>query len=53
MKVTSCLIGFTLLFASLAMSGLKRDTKIFTNFYSLLDEKQKSIKKEIYSALKR
>ena len=47
MKVTSCLIGFTLLFASLAMSGLKRDTKIFTNFYALLDDKQKSIYENI------
>ena len=47
MKVTSCLIGFTLLFASLAMSGLKRDTKIFTNFYALLNDKQKSIYENI------
>ena len=29
------------------MSGLKRDTKIFTNFYALLDDKQKSIYENI------
>jgi len=47
MKVTSCLIGFTLLFASLVMSVMKRDTKMFTNFYALLDEDQKIIYENI------
>ena len=43
MKDLSCIVGITLLIGSLSMSLQKRDTKIFSNFYNLLDSKQKSI----------
>ena len=43
MKDISCIIGITLLIGSLSMSLQKRDTKIFSRFYNLLDSKQKSI----------
>ena len=43
MKDISCIIGITLLIGSLSMSLQKRDTKIFSHFYNLLDSKQKSI----------
>ena len=43
MKDLSCIIGITLLIGSLSMSLQKRDTKIFSHFYNLLDSKQKSI----------
>ena len=38
-----CLIGFTLLFASLWMSFVQKDSRIFVKFQSLLDERQKRI----------
>lgn len=43
MKDISCIIGITLLIGSLSMSLQKRDTKIFSRFYNLLDSKQKRI----------
>jgi hypothetical protein len=43
MKDISCIVGITLLIGSLSMSLQKRDTKIFSRFYNLLDSKQKSI----------
>tara|TARA_B110000046_G_scaffold181373_1_gene213494 strand:- start:602 stop:1039 length:438 start_codon:yes stop_codon:yes gene_type:complete len=43
MKDLSCIVGITLLIGSLSMSLQKRDTKIFSRFYNLLDSKQKSI----------
>ena len=42
-----CLIGFTLFFASIYMSYLKKDNDIFINFNKLLNEKQKSIYQKI------
>ena len=39
----ACLIGFTLLFASLWMSFVQKDSRIFVRFHSLLDERQKRI----------
>lgn len=39
----ACLIGFTLLFASLWMSFVQKDSRIFVKFQSLLDERQKRI----------
>jgi len=47
MKQLSCLIGITLLLASLSMSLLKRDTDVFNNFYNLLDTDQKVIYEKI------
>ena len=47
MKITACLVGFTLLFASLYMSLQKKDTQIFNKFYTLLDENQKDIYENI------
>ena len=47
MKITSCLVGFTLLFASLYMSLQKKNTQIFNKFYTLLDENQKNIYEKI------
>ena len=47
MKITACLVGFTLLFASLYMSLQKKDTKIFNKFYTLLDKNQKDIYENI------
>lgn len=47
MKDLSCIIGITLLISSLSMSLLKRDTKIFSNFYNLLDNNQKNIYEKI------
>ena len=47
MKVSYCLIGFTLLFSSIYMSYLKKDNDIFINFMSLLDENQKIIYQKI------
>lgn len=47
MKDISCIIGITFLVGSLSMSLLKRDTTIFSNFYNLLDNEQKSIYDEI------
>ena len=43
MKDLSCIIGITLLIGSLSMSLQKRDTKIFSRFYNLLDNDQKRI----------
>ena len=43
MKDISCIIGITLLIGSLSMSLQKRDTKIFSRFYNLLDNDQKKI----------
>jgi len=43
MKNISCIIGITLLIGSLSMSLQKRDTKIFSRFYNLLDNDQKRI----------
>jgi uncharacterized membrane protein YfcA len=43
MKDISCIVGITFLVGGLSMSILKRDTSIFSNFYNLLDNKQKSI----------
>ena len=43
MKITPCLIGFTLLFSSIYMSYMKRDDEVFSNFMDLLDPKQKVI----------
>lgn len=42
-----CLIGFTLFFASLYMSYLKRDNEIFNKFNKLLNEKQKLLYQNI------
>lgn len=39
----ACLIGFTLLFASLWMSFVQKDSRIFVKFQGLLDERQKRI----------
>ena len=39
----ACLIGFTLLFASLWMSFVQKDSRIFVKFQSLLDDRQKRI----------
>ena len=47
MKITSCLIRFTLLFASLYLSLQKKNTQIFNKFYTLLDENQKNIYEKI------
>jgi len=47
MKITSCLVGFTLLFASLYLSLQKKNTQIFNKFYTLLDENQKNIYEKI------
>ena len=49
MKITSCLIGFTLLFASLYLSLQKKNTQIFNKFYTLLDENQKNIYEKMVS----
>jgi hypothetical protein len=47
MKGFSCLIGFTLLFASLFMTLQKRDNDIFIEFYNLLDNNQKNTYEKI------
>ena len=47
MKITSCLVGFTLLFASFYMIIQKKNTQIFNKFYTLLDENQKNIYENI------
>ena len=47
MKVTPCLIGFTLLFSSIFMMIQKGDKSIYVKFYSLLDENQKKIYEKI------
>ena len=47
MKISYCLIGFTLLFSSIYMSYLKKDSDIFVNFMSLLDEDQQKIYQKI------
>lgn len=47
MKNISCIIGITLLIGSLSMSIQKRDTKIFSHFYNILDNDQKSIYENI------
>lgn len=47
MKISYCLIGFTLLFSSIYMSYLKKDSSIFVNFMSLLDEDQQKIYQKI------
>lgn len=47
MKISYCLIGFTLLFSSIYMSYLKKDNDIFVNFMSLLDEDQQKIYQKI------
>ena len=47
MKISYCLIGFTLLFSSIYMSYLKKDNSIFVNFMSLLDEDQQKIYQKI------
>lgn len=47
MKNISCIIGITLLIGSLSMSLLKRDTKIFSHFYNILDNDQKIIYENI------
>lgn len=47
MKVTPCLIGFTLLFSSIFMMIQKGDKSIYVKFYSLLDESQKNIYEKI------
>ena len=47
MKGLYCLIGFTLLFASLYMSIMNKETVRFSNFYNLLDTKQKIVYEKI------
>ncbi len=47
MKLTFCLIGFTLLFSSVYLMIQKRDKTHFIHFYQLLNEKQKSIYEKI------
>ena len=47
MKPGFCIVGYTLLFSSIYMSILKKDTKIFKRFYSLLDLQQKQKYKSI------
>jgi len=47
MKISYCLIGFTLLFSSIYMSYLKKDSDIFVNFMNLLDEDQQKIYQKI------
>lgn len=46
MKLTYCLVGFTLLFSSIFMHLLKDNTK-FSNFINTLNDKQKKIYKDI------
>jgi len=43
MKGFSCLIGITLLLSSFYMSYMKKDNEIFIQFYSLLNNEQKTI----------
>ena len=47
MKITFCLIGFTLLFSSVYLMIQRRDKTHFIQFYQLLNEKQKSIYEKI------
>ncbi len=47
MKLTFCLIGFTLLFSSVYLMIQRRDKTHFIQFYQLLNEKQKSIYEKI------
>ncbi len=47
MKGFSCLIGFTLLFASIFMTFQKRDDDTFIKFYNLLDDNQKNTYEKI------
>ena len=47
MKISYCLIGFTLSFSSIYMSYLKKDSDIFVNFMNLLDEDQQKIYQKI------
>ena len=47
MKITTCLIGITLLITSIVMHTQNKDKTIFKNFENLLDEKQKDIYKNI------
>ena len=46
MKLTYCLVGFTLLFSSIFMHLIKDNTK-FSNFINTLNDKQKKIYKDI------
>lgn len=43
MEMISCLIGFTLLFSSIYMSLMKKDSDHFIAFYELLNDQQKDI----------
>tara|TARA_B110000914_G_C15369106_1_gene402296 strand:+ start:47 stop:484 length:438 start_codon:yes stop_codon:yes gene_type:complete len=43
MKDISCLVGISMLIASLSMTVLKKDTTIFKKFYDLLNDEQKII----------
>ena len=47
MKGFSCLIGFTLLFASIFMTFQERDDDTFIKFYNLLDDNQKNTYEKI------
>lgn len=47
MKDIPCLVGISMLIASLSMTLLKKDTDIFIKFYDLLDEEQEMIYEKI------
>ena len=47
MKDLSCVIGITLLIASLSSVLVRRDTEEFKRFYNLLDDSQKNIYENI------
>ena len=47
MEISPCLIGFTLLFSSIYMSVMKKDSKIFSNFMKLLNQSQKKMYSKI------
>lgn len=47
MEISPCLIGFTLLFSSIYMSIMKKDSKIFSNFMKLLNQSQKKMYSKI------
>jgi len=49
MKITSCLIGFTLLFSSFYMMILNKKNEIFIHFNQLLNDQQKNIYQNIVS----
>ena len=49
MEISPCLIGFTLLFSSIYMSIMKKDSKIFSNFMGLLNQSQKKVYSKIIS----